>query len=840
MPGWACLASIVVLFVIPMWLYTLVSEHRKRKMRAAALAAGRMEPVTINPMVDLSVCMGSGACVPACPERVFEVIEGQAVAVNMADCIGHGACAVVCPVGAIELVFGSEKRGIDIPQVGPDFQTNVPGLYIAGELGGMGLIASAVEQGRQAAENAIGKGRGGGEVDLMIVGAGPAGIAAAAAAATAGRSYALIEQGELGGAVRHYPRKKLVFTRPMKIPGYRTVKLKTLRKEELVELFEDVVREVGLRISTGERADRVSREDDGSFTVVTSKRTVRAGRVILALGRRGTPRTLGVGGEDLEKVAYSLLEPEQYKYEHVMVVGGGDSAVEAALALSEQPGNRVSLSYRGKHINRPKAKNLQLLEKAAASGKVELLLGSQVREITKDRVVLSSGDDEVVRPNDWMFVMVGGVLPIGFLQDAGVRVERHYGRRVEEGGEAPEPKAAQPAAPKPSPSPELPSLQELPFTGHDEATVELGKLDFADGDGDEKTVELPDIEPWEPSAASQEVTEQRNRASLGSPEPPPERAAAPANGRARDPEAVRAAAGEALDGCDALGAATTIEGYLAHVDLRGDVAPEVSLLLAELVTARALAGDPSAALKHAELAARSCGGQPVLHAVVAARRAEVEASLGREDESRALVDGVDWQALEAGGAEGWWVADARIRAARASCRIGRDDVARELIAGIGRVTDPELAALALAVDAVSRARHRPVEAAARAAEALGCSTSGLPAAVLRLDAALALWIADDVARQPGTPPDPRARVAVKEALKLVQSTSSRGLRVELMVLLAHLGADASAVASIRRTIVSHSAGLPASLSRSFTSRPEVAAVLSGAVARESTKVGGTG
>ena len=218
--------------------------------------------------------MGSGACVPACPEHVLTVLEGQAVAVNMSACIGHGACVTACPVGAIELVFGSEKRGIDIPRTGPDFQSNVPGVFIAGELGGMGLIANAIDQGAAALANAA-KGltsMGGDIADIVIVGAGPAGIGAAAAAKTKGLKYILLDQEEIGGAVRHYPRKKLVFTRPVDIPGYGKVNLKTLRKEELVTLFTDVVAKVGLQVDTHERVDKVAARPGGGFIVTTVKR----------------------------------------------------------------------------------------------------------------------------------------------------------------------------------------------------------------------------------------------------------------------------------------------------------------------------------------------------------------------------------------------------------------------------------------------------------------------------------------------------------------------------------------------------------------------------------------
>ena len=131
--------------------------NRRRKRHTAhvaqlqhAVEAGLIEPPSLHPVVDLTRCMGSGACAKACPEKALGVVNGKAVLVNAAHCIGHGACAAACPVEAIKLVFGTEKRCIDIPNVTPQFEANVPGIFIAGELGGMGLIRKAAEQGRQA------------------------------------------------------------------------------------------------------------------------------------------------------------------------------------------------------------------------------------------------------------------------------------------------------------------------------------------------------------------------------------------------------------------------------------------------------------------------------------------------------------------------------------------------------------------------------------------------------------------------------------------------------------------------------------------------------------------
>lgn len=434
-PYLIAIAVIAVLFVLPAWLGFRKEEAAARAELERAEAAGRREPVSIRPVVDTSRCMGSGACVTACPEhRVLQVLDGQATLVNASSCVGHGACVRACPTRALELVFGSERRGVDLPELGPDFQSNVPGLYVVGELGGMGLIANAVQQGVQVASQLMKRKRTvpEGGVDLVVVGAGPAGIACALEARAKGLSVELLEQGTFGGAIRHYPRAKIVMSRGFALPGQKRVPGGSLSKERLIDILARAIDDAGLQVSEGERVEAVARQDDGSFEVRTTKRTLGAGRVVLAVGRRGTPRRLEVAGEEAEKVAYRLLEPERYEHRHVLVVGGGDSAVEAALSLSEQRGCRVTLSYRSAQITRPKAENVARLEAAVAAGWVQLELSSTVLEIAADRVRLATSEGERVVPNDHVFVLAGGVLPLAFLHATGIRLKRHFGRRVED------------------------------------------------------------------------------------------------------------------------------------------------------------------------------------------------------------------------------------------------------------------------------------------------------------------------------------------------------------------------------------------------------------------------
>ncbi len=426
-----CVGFIFIFLVLPTFLYMQVMEWQARRDLDEAKASGRIHPTSIRPEIDLKLCMGSATCVRACPEDVLAILDGQAVLVNTAACVGHGACVPACPVDAVELVFGDSKVGIDIPEVGPDFQTNVPGLYVAGELGGMGLIANAVEQGVQAMGYAAEELESHPDRwDVVIVGAGPAGIGAGLIAQQKGLRYYLVDMGDFGGAIRHYPRKKLVFIRPIDFPTYGRVKFTNLLKEELLEVLEDVVESTGLEIHPNERVEEVLPQEDGSFLVNTTKQTLRATKVILAIGRAGIPRKLGAIGEDQEKVAYWLKDPEAFTYEHMLVVGGGDSAVEAAIALGEQPGNRVFLSYRKASFTRPKKKNVERLRDAVKAGQVELVLESTVKEIGVDRVILDQKGEELVLPNDYVFVFAGGILPTDFLRKAGIRIKRHHGKRV--------------------------------------------------------------------------------------------------------------------------------------------------------------------------------------------------------------------------------------------------------------------------------------------------------------------------------------------------------------------------------------------------------------------------
>ena len=424
--------SVPALLILAFYLVRQRVRHaRSRRVQEETVAAGLTEPASLHPIIDASRCLGCGACVTACPEypnhEVLGLIDGKAVLVGPTDCIGHGACKTACPFDAITLVLGTERRGIDIPILKPNFESNVPGIYVAGELGGMGLIKNALTQGQQAME-AIAKAgvRRKGALDVLIVGAGPAGLAACLAAKKLGLSYVAVEQEALGGAVFQYPRGKLVMTAPVDLPIIGKVQFRHTSKEELLKFWTQTCTGNGLQIRYKERVESIERHGE-VFQVRTAAQQYLVSAVLLAIGRRGTPRKLGVPGEELSKVVYRLIDPEQYRGQQVVVVGGGDSALEAAASIAEVGDTSVLLSYRGEAFQRAKQRNRQRVEAGAASARLRVLLNSQVREIRPQEVVLQQAGQELKVRNDAIIVSAGGILPNDFLRSIGIQVETKYG-----------------------------------------------------------------------------------------------------------------------------------------------------------------------------------------------------------------------------------------------------------------------------------------------------------------------------------------------------------------------------------------------------------------------------
>jgi thioredoxin reductase (NADPH) len=428
------LAIILCVAVVVIYLRKKSRESKivEEKIRKAK-EEGLHEPISLHPYIDVNRCIQTGACISACPEHdILGIRNGKATIINASRCIGHGACFNACPTGAISLRIGTEKRGVELPYISKNFETNVPGIFIAGELGGMGLIKNAVEQGRQAVENiakSISKNHHA-SYDLIIIGAGPAGISGSLTAKKNGLNFLFLDQDSLGGTVYNFPRKKIVMTSPMDLPLFGKVKLFETTKSELLELWHTVLKNNNISLIENTKAELIA-SDDGIFKVTTNKGDqFTTATILLAIGRRGTPRKLNIPGEVTEKVFYRLLEPENISGKNIIVVGGGDSAVESALLLADQ--NHVILSYRNEAFNRIKPLNSVSLNKAVADGKLDVRLNSNLLSIDIDSIILSVGKEgETVKlQNDLVYIFAGGELPTQFLEKAGIKIENKFGETV--------------------------------------------------------------------------------------------------------------------------------------------------------------------------------------------------------------------------------------------------------------------------------------------------------------------------------------------------------------------------------------------------------------------------
>jgi len=422
------IAAIIILFFMLGYL------RKQRKIEAKALESaekGKLHsggPQSQHPHIDANSCIGCAACTLICPEGdVLAMLGGKAVIVNGYKCIGHSLCADVCPVGAITMVMASPSMGADIPYLTPECETSIRNLFIVGELGGLALIKNAVNQGRDCIDTIVKRTAAGGGArqspdvyDVAIVGAGPAGISASLRAIEKKLKYIALDEGEMGGTVAKYPRQKLVMTSPVEFPMYGKFKKTELSKEELMAFWQKVLERSDFKLNQGEKAEDVKKGDDGIFSVKTSKGEYQARNVILGLGKSGSPRKLGVKGEDLPKVMYRLIEADHYVNKKILVVGGGDSAVEAAMGLGHQVGNQVTLSYRKEAFARIKERNSQRIEESIRKGKVKVVFNSAPVEIKQNSVILDVNGKTQEIPNDYVWVFAGGEPPTAFLKKIGI------------------------------------------------------------------------------------------------------------------------------------------------------------------------------------------------------------------------------------------------------------------------------------------------------------------------------------------------------------------------------------------------------------------------------------
>lgn len=393
--------------------------------QASARQAGIDKAVSQHPHIDELSCIGCGSCVDACPEGdVLGIVSGVAVLINGLRCVGHGRCAEVCPVGAIQIGLGDISMRTDLPILGAGQETTVPGVFVAGELSGFSLIRNAITQGAEVADH-IAKHRPRSTdpnvLDLVVVGAGPAGISAALSAKRAGLRCVVVDQQGVGGTILQFPRRKLVLTQPVELPLYGMLRSSEYTKEELVDIWSEIPERFDLDVRIGHRVVGVEKTGGGFRVSTENGPSWDTVNVMLALGRRGSPRKLGVPGENQAKVLYQLLDAKSYKGRRVLVVGGGDSAVEAAMALAKQNGTQVTISYRKDQFARIKKRNQDRLDPLLASGKIKTLYSSNVLSVGADRVRLAVPEGELDLPNDDVFVLIGGDPPYPFLRGIGIR-----------------------------------------------------------------------------------------------------------------------------------------------------------------------------------------------------------------------------------------------------------------------------------------------------------------------------------------------------------------------------------------------------------------------------------
>jgi thioredoxin reductase len=427
--SWLIGIVIILMFLVPYIRRMKKNEAKTRTRLEETRARGQDKPLMQHPILNQSVCIGCGICVDSCPEGdVLGLINGKATIINGSHCVGHGLCAENCPVGAIEIGLGDISHREDIPLLTEDFETNIPGIYIIGELSGLALIKNAIQHGVRATDHIhqVLESDHPEEFDVGIVGAGPAGLSAALHAKELGLKYIVIDQDSPGGTILQYPRKKVTLVQPVHLPLYGELKKMEYTKEELLEIWEDAIQTEEIHLKTGFKLTRV-KPVNGGFTLQTNQGELTARKVILALGRRGTPRKLGIPGEKMGKVMYKLIDAETYQNNKILVVGGGDSAIEAAIGLANQPGNQVTISYRKAHFFRLKARNENNINRMLEEKKLEVLFNSNLKRVEADKVEIEQEGKRFEVENDYVFIFAGGELPFPLLNSIGIA----FGKKVE-------------------------------------------------------------------------------------------------------------------------------------------------------------------------------------------------------------------------------------------------------------------------------------------------------------------------------------------------------------------------------------------------------------------------
>jgi len=421
--GWLGAAALAGTLAL---VFTRVRRRRGATAEPAKASALPAPARARLPVIDATTCLGCYACVDACPYDVLEVERYVARVVRPDDCCGLTLCEQRCPNGS--LLVRERDAAIEPPLVDERLEVKgSSGLYLAGDLTGVPLIKNAINQGalavRAIAESSSAD-RGDPEVfDLIIVGAGPAGISAALEAKAKGLRFLVLEQGSVAESIKSFPRGKLVFDQPLDMPVVGALWLDECSKEELLGKWLRIVRREKLPIREGARVTSIERGSVFTLESVDASGggvTERARRVLLAIGRRGSPRKLALEVPEAmsDRVHYALADARSFAGSRVLVVGLGDVAMESALALAGQPDTRVVVSYRGDGFRRGKARNIEEMRRAVAAGRIELIWNSELTRIGASRVVLKTPHGEQERECDALFVMIGTALSNDLLKRA--------------------------------------------------------------------------------------------------------------------------------------------------------------------------------------------------------------------------------------------------------------------------------------------------------------------------------------------------------------------------------------------------------------------------------------
>jgi thioredoxin reductase/ferredoxin len=428
---WVVPLALGGLAILVMVVFTMITARRRLRVAPAQVVGPRVLVHDIND----DRCTGCDACVAVCPTNVLDLVANKSRVLRFEDCIQCEACMFACPTEALVMFpEGAVPPPLKIPEIDENFQTAVPGQYLIGEVAGKPLVKNAANLGRAVVEHMLSTGMypdalGGGEnvVDVAIVGSGPGGLSAALTCIQHGLSYVVLDKEQMiASTIARYPKGKLVMAEPYESQNLSLLPVFDSSKEQLIPIWSELIERVGLEVRLGESVESVTKGFD-AFEVRTTVATYRAQRVVLSIGTRGKPRTLQVPGENLPKVFSLLEDPDEWRGRSVLVVGGGDSACEAALALADS-GAKVMISYRGRGFNRAAPKNKQSIERYAAEGRVKTKLGSQVLQFDPDTVTIALADGTQKRyPNDGAFVLIGADPPIAWLEKVGVRfVERPH------------------------------------------------------------------------------------------------------------------------------------------------------------------------------------------------------------------------------------------------------------------------------------------------------------------------------------------------------------------------------------------------------------------------------